>query len=40
MEEEGFEDIECRESEEAQRPEALRDPGAPTTAEIEEHNIT
>ena len=39
---EDFEEIECEESvsEEALPPEVLRDPGAPTKRELEEHNIT
>ena len=42
VEEEDFEEIECeeKESEEARAPEVLRDPGAPTPKEIEEHNVT
>ena len=41
-EDEGFENIECeeKEGEEARRPEVLRDPGAPTPKEVEEHNVT
>ena len=35
-------EIECKEDEEgeAQRPHTLRDPGTPSPAEVEEHNIT
>ena len=42
VENEDFEEIKCQEdeSEEARRPEVLRDPGAPTPKEIEEHNVT
>ena len=42
MENEDFDEIECAEevSEEARHPEVLRDPGAPTPKEIEEHNAT
>ena len=42
MENEDFPEIECEEhvSEEAQAPEVLRDPGAPTLREQEEHNTT
>ena len=42
MEGEDFEEIECEHkgSEEARAPEVLRDPGAPTQKEIEEHNTT
>ena len=42
VEGEDFEEIECenKESEEARAPEVLRDPGAPTAKEIEEHNTT
>ena len=42
MENEDFEEImlEEPESEEARPPEVLRDPGAPTVKEIEEHNAT
>ena len=41
-EDEDFEQIECeeRESEEARAPEVLRDPGAPTPKEVEDHNVT
>ena len=40
--EEDFDEIQCEEeeaSEEARQPEVLRDPGAPTAKELEEHNI-
>ena len=42
FEDEDFEEIACeeKESEEAKPPEVLRDPGAPTPREIEEHNVT
>ena len=42
MDNEDFADIECEEqaSEEARLPEVLRDPGAPTAKELEEHNTT
>ena len=42
FEDEDFEEISCeeKESEEAKPPEVLRDPGAPTPREIEEHNVT
>ena len=42
VENEDFEEImlEEPESEEARAPEVLRDPGAPTVKEIEEHNVT
>ena len=42
FEDEDFEEISCeeKESEEAKLPEVLRDPGAPTPREIEEHNVT
>ena len=42
IEEEDFHEIVCeeKESEEARAPEVLRDPGAPTLQEVEEHNIT
>ena len=37
-----FDEIQCEEPEsaEARPPEVLRDPGAPTQREVEEHNIT
>ena len=37
-----YDEIECEEpvSAEARPPEVLRDPGAPTQREVEEHNIT
>ena len=40
---EDHEQIECgeeKESEEAKSPEVLRDPGAPTPKEVEQHNVT
>ena len=44
MDDEDFEEIVCEEeeraSEEAKKPEVLRDPGAPTPREVEEHNVT
>ena len=42
VDDEDFEEIECeeKESDEARKPEVLRDPGAPTPKEIEEHNAT
>ena len=42
VEGEDFEEIVCeeKEGEEARAPEVLRDPGAPTAKEIEEHNTT
>ena len=40
VENEDFEEIVCEEQEEARQPEVLRDPGAPTQKEIEEHNVT
>ena len=42
FEDEDFEEIACeeKESEEAKPPEVLRNPGAPTPREIEEHNVT
>ena len=43
VDDEDCETIECgeeKESEEAKTPEVLRDPGAPTQKEIEEHNVT
>ena len=42
FEDEDFEQIECeeKESDEARAPEVLRDPGAPTPKEVEEHNVT
>ena len=42
MENEDFAEIECEEQvrEEARPPEVLRDPGAPTAKELEEHNTT
>ena len=42
VETEDFEEIACEEQEsgEARTPEGLRDPGAPTQKEIEEHNVT
>ena len=43
MEDEEVEEIECdeeKESEEAKPPEVLRDPGAPTPKEVEQHNVT
>ena len=40
VENEDFEEIACEEKEEARQPEVLRDPGAPTQKEIEEHNVT
>ena len=44
MDDEDFEEIVCEEeeraSEEAKKPEVLKDPGAPTPREVEEHNVT
>ena len=43
VDDEIFEQIECKDedvSEEAKKPEVLRDPGAPTPKEVEEHNVT
>ena len=42
MENEDFEELKFEEleSEEARPPEVLRDPGAPTFKEMEEHNTT
>ena len=42
VEDEDFEQIECeeKESEEARELEVLRDPGAPTPKEVEDHNVT
>ena len=43
MDDEDCEQIECgdeKESEEAKAPEVLRDPGAPTPKEVEQHNVT
>jgi hypothetical protein len=38
--EEEFRDIELEVEEEAREPKVLRDPGAPTEAEVERHNVT
>ena len=42
VEGEDFEEIKCEEveSDEARAPEVLRDPGAPTQKELDEHNTT
>ena len=43
VDDEDCEAIECgeeKESEEAKTPEVLRDPGAPTPKEVEQHNVT